>query len=157
MEPRFSDQALQEFENILLRYPRKQAAILPVLRLAEQEFGYISPQVEEYLADLMGLEKIKFQEAMSYYTLFHSQPVGKYLVRVCSNISCTIMGAETVTEHLKWRLGVEVGETTLDGHFTLEEVECLAACDGAPVMMINDELYQDLTSEKVDEILGSLE
>ena len=157
MSPEFSNQTRKKIEGILSRYPQKEAAILPILHLAQREFGSISEEEEKLIAGILDIKPIRVREVVSFYTMFNRKPVGKYHIQVCSNLSCTIMGAENLIDYLTEKLGIRLGETTPDKRFTLTTVECLGACEQAPCMMINFEYYGDLDREKIDEILDKLE
>jgi NADH-quinone oxidoreductase subunit E len=157
MSPEFSNQTRKKIEEILSRYPQKEAAILPILHLAQREFGSISEEEEKLVAGILGIKPIKIREVVSFYTMFNREPVGKYHIQVCSNLSCTIMGGENLIDYLTEKLGIRSGETTPDKRFTLTTVECLGACEQAPSMMINFEYYGDLDRKKIDEILDKLE
>ena len=152
----FKNETLQEVEKIREKYPLVNSAILPVLYLAQKEFGYISEEVISYLAELLGVAPTRIKETATFYTMYNKKQVGEYLIQVCHNLTCTMMGAESLVEHIKEKLGITVGETTSDGKFSLIEVECLGACGTAPVMQINDDYHESLTSEKVDSILEEL-
>jgi len=153
----FSEKAKAEFDELIKHYPDKQAALLPVLYLAQSEFGYISPEVTDYLAGLMDLSSAQIYSVASFYPMFHKRPPGKYHIVVCRNITCSMMGSEEIIDYIRSRLGIEVGETTPDGRFTLDLIECLASCDTAPTMQINNRYHEELTVEKVKEILDKLE
>ena len=157
MAVKFSRQAEKEFKETLACYPQKEAALLPVLHLAQREFGVLSDEVLEYVAGLMALPSSRTKSVVSFYTLFNTKEVGRYIIRVCHTLSCALNGAEEVIEHIKKRLHIEVGQTTDDKKFTLLECECLGSCNTAPVMHINDRYYENLTLEKIDQILDSLE
>ncbi len=157
MAVEFSEAAKQEFQEILKHYPTKEAAMLPTLHLAKREFDHISPEVMTYISQLLDLHVTRVANVVSFYTLFPREPEGKYVIQVCSTLSCQLMGAETVVDHIKEKLNIDVGETTPDGKFTLKKVECLGSCGTAPVMQINDDYYEKLTVEKIDKILDSLE
>lgn len=150
----FSDEGIQEFKDMLTRYHKKQAAILPALHIAQREFGYISPDVIRYVAKLLDLSAARVQGVVSFYTMFNQKPVGKYHLQVCRNVSCSLLGAFHLIDHISRRLDIEPGETTPDGRFTLSLVECLGSCGTAPVMQVNDDFVENLTPEKIDEILG---
>jgi len=152
----FKESAKKEMEKIMSRYPTKQAALLPALYLAQREFGWISDEVIEYLARLMDLPRARIYGVASFYSMFNRKPVGKYLVQVCQNISCAMLGADGLFDYLSQKLGIKEGETTPDGKFTLVKVECLGACGEAPMMQINDRYYGNLTKDKVDQILAEL-
>ena len=151
-----TDEDHRQIGAIVQRYPQKQAALLMVLHYVQGRFGYLSQESIQAVADELELTAAKVRGVATFYTMYNLAPVGKYHIQVCTNLSCSLMGSETVMDHLKRRLGIGVGETTEDGRFTLSEVECLASCGTAPMMQINDDYYENLTPEKVDEILGSL-
>jgi NADH-quinone oxidoreductase subunit E len=144
---------------IVRRYPadRKAAALLPVLRAAQELFGQLTPEVQQLVASRLGVSPARVDEVATFYVMFNTRPVGRHLVEVCTNVSCCLTGSERIWEHLQRKLGVKNGETTLDGRVTLREVECLGACATAPAMLVDEEMYERLTLEKVDEILGRLE
>jgi len=152
----FTSDQLAEVRRLQGLYPDKRGALLPVLRLAQETFGYVSLEVEEYVAGLFDLSAAHVHEVVTFYTLFFQQPPGRHVVSVCHNLSCHLMGSESIVEHLTQRLGVEVGETTADGRVTLLTVECLCACELAPMMQVDDRYEGLLTSEKVDRILEGL-
>lgn len=156
MSPEFSDKTKKKIEEMLSRYPRKEAAILPVLHLTQQEFGFISSKEEKLVADILGIKPIEVREVVSFYTMLLRQPVGKYHIQVCTNLSCFLMGAEKLIDYLKEKLGIEPGQTTQDEKFTLTTVECLGACELAPSMMINFDYHGNLDKKKIDEILDKL-
>ena len=146
-------------EEIIARYPEgwKEAAILPVLHLAQKEWGYVSLEGLKYVSQLLGMPAARAAGVMSFYPMFHKAPVGRHVIQVCSTLSCALCGAEEVVDYLKEKLKIEVGETTGDGRFTLEKAECIAACEGGPAIRINDELHRYLTKEKLDKMLDGLE
>ena len=147
----------KKIDEVVARYPKKEAAILPVLHLIQRETGAIAAEEEQWVAGLLEVRPIKVREVVTFYTLFHQKPVGRYHIQVCSNLTCSLMGGENVLDHLQKRLGVKIGETTPDQRFTLSEVECLGACEQAPCMMINFDYYGDLTPEKIDSLLKGLD
>jgi NADH-quinone oxidoreductase E subunit len=152
----FSPAAYKKFEETVGRYPKKEAAMLPVLYLAQEEFGYLSPEAIEYVARLMGQSPAQVSGVVSFYTMLYMKPIGRYHIQVCRTLPCVLRGAERLTSFLEKALGIKVGQTTEDGRFTLSEVECLASCGTAPMMQINDDYYENLNDEKTAEILGSL-
>ena len=156
MAVEFSTQALKEFEETVSRYPRKEAAMLPVLNLAQREFGYLDPEAIEYVARLMGQPPARVHGVVSFYTMYNMKPIGRHHIQVCRTLPCALRGAEGVTAFIKRKLGIDVGETTADRRFTLSEVECLASCGTAPMMQINDDYHEDLNEEKIERILDSL-
>lgn len=157
MSFKLSGGAQRRVQEALSRYPRKQAALLPILHIVQEEIGYIPGEAEEGIAAIVGVPPVRVREVLSFYTLFHRLPVGAYHLQVCRTISCMLCGQSSILKYIEARLGVKDGETTADGKFTLTTVECLAACETAPMMQINDKYYGNLTSEKIDEILASLD
>jgi NADH-quinone oxidoreductase subunit E len=157
MSPVINDSTKKKIEEIASHYANKEAALLPVLHLVQREAGAISPQEEKQVAEILGIKPIKVREVVTFYTMINQEPVGKYHIQICSNISCSLLGAESLLEHLKSKLGIEVGETTPDKKFTLTTVECLGACEQAPCMMINFDYFGNLDKEKIDGILDKLE
>lgn len=152
----FSPAALEHFKDIVSRYPRKEAAMLPVLYLAQREFGHLGPEAIEYVAKLMGQPPARVHGVVSFYTMFNMKPIGRHHIQICRTLSCALGGAERITAFIKRQLGIEPGQTTPDGRFTLSEVECLASCGTAPMMQVNDDYYENLTEEKVSAILDDL-
>jgi NADH-quinone oxidoreductase subunit E len=153
---RFSAEQLQEVHRLQGLYPSRRGALLPVLHMAQETFGHISLEVEEYVAQLFELSPAHVHEVVTFYTMYFQHPKGRHVVAVCHNLSCHLAGAPKVLAHLKETLGIDVGETTDDGRVTLLSVECLCACEHAPMMQV-DEAYQlDLTPEKIDRIVEGL-
>lgn len=152
----FSPATLKDFEVTIARYPKKEAAMLPVLYMAQQEFGHLGPEAIEYVAKLMDQPPARVQGVVSFYTMYNMKPIGRHHIQVCRTLPCALRGAENVTDLLKQKLGIEPGQTTADGRFTLSEVECLASCGTAPMMQINDTYYENLTEAKINEILDGM-
>ncbi|HDL17626.1 MAG TPA: NAD(P)H-dependent oxidoreductase subunit E [Bacteroidetes bacterium] len=152
----FSEEAQKEYEEICKHYPDKDATLLPALHLAKREFKTATPEVMEYIASLVGVDPIKVLNVASFYTWYPKEKEGKYVIQVCSTLSCSLMGAETVVDYIEKKLDIKAGETTADGKFTLKKVECLGSCGTAPVMQINDDYFESLTEGKVDQILDDL-
>jgi len=138
------------------RYPKARSALIPSLQLAQDEVGYVSHEVIREVAGMFGLSANEVYEVASFYTMLYKKPVGKYVIQVCTNISCLLCNCEEIMTHLQRRLGIKPGETTEDRKFTLLEVECLASCGTAPVVQINEDYHESLTVEKLDRILDSL-
>jgi len=153
---RFSEAQLGEVRRLQGLYPERRAALLPVLRMAQDTFGHISPGVEIYVAGLFGLAPAHVHEVVTFYTLFLQQPVGRHVLAVCHNLSCALGGAEDVIADLQARLGIEPGETTPDGRVTLLRVECLCACELAPMMQVDDEYVGPLDRATLDRVLAEL-
>jgi NADH-quinone oxidoreductase subunit E len=154
--PRFSAEQLDEVRRLQGLYPDKRGALLPVLHMAQDTFGWISLETEEYVAELFHLSPAHVHEVVTFYTLYFQQPKGRHVVALCHNLSCTLAGSKDILGHVKQRLGIEVGETTDDGRITLQSVECLCACEGAPMAQIDDRYELNLTPDKVDRILEGL-
>jgi NADH-quinone oxidoreductase subunit E len=153
---RFSDAQLAEVRRLQGLYPERQAALLPVLRMAQDTFGFVSPAVEVYVAGLFEMSPAHVHEVVTFYTLFFQQPVGRHVISVCHNLSCSLRGAEDVVAYLQERLGVSAGETTPDGRVTLLRVECLCACEAAPMMQVDEEYVGPLDRGAVDRALEGL-
>jgi len=143
-------------DELLARYPKREAALLPILHIIQREQGFISPEAEAWVAAMLGLPALQVEEVLSFYTLLRRKPAGKYVIQVCRNISCFLAGSEDIVKHLESRLAVRDGGTTPDGKFTLVTVECLGNCDHAPCLMINDDDYGPATREMIDGILKRL-
>lgn len=156
MSAAFSDTARRELEAILARYPDKEAAILPALHLAQREFGYVTDEAIVGVAEILGFTPARIEGVATFYTMYNRKPVGKYHVQICRNISCSLLGAEHLIEHVSKKLGIRPGETTPDGKFTLSKVECLGSCGTAPVLQLNDDYHENLTEETIDALLDGL-
>lgn len=147
-------QASQEkIQRLLERYPTRRAVMLPALHLATQEFPYLSDEVCQAVADLLQLPMVDVKGVATFYTMFPTEPHGKYLLQVCINLSCSLNGGRQCLRYLEQKLGIKAGETTPDGRFSLRGIECLAACDQAPMMYVNEEMYTHLTEQKLDQVL----
>ena len=153
-----SDAALAEIERELAKYPadRRQSALMAALRIAQDEHNWLSPELIEFIAGVIGVSPVRAFEVASFYSMYDLAPVGEHKISVCTNISCLLRGSDEIVAHLRSKLGVDFGETTTDGKFTLKEAECLAACAGAPMMQIDREYHENLTPRRVDEILDAV-
>lgn len=152
----FSEQQMQEFNRLVKRYPegKQKSALLPVLHLAQESFGgWLSVETMDYVANLLHLEPIEVYEVATFYSMFNTQPVGKYMFEVCQTGPCMLNGSDDIIAYIKEKLGINVGETTPDGMFTLKTVECLGACGYAPMMQLGKHYREHLTKEKVDAII----
>lgn len=154
----FTPERLAKANEIIARYPvgKQKSALLPLLHLLQEQEGWTSPEGMDYVAGLLQIQPIEVYEVASFYTMYHLEPVGKHVIEYCRTGPCCLMGGEEVYAHLKQRLGVEAGQTTADGLFTVKEVECLAACGMGPVFQIREQYYMHLTNERVDEIIAEL-
>jgi len=146
------------FDEIVKRYPpdRRRSAVLPALYLAQGQQGYITANAIRYCAELLGITRADVEDVVSFYTMFYTRPVGKYVVQVCRTLSCALNGAERVTEEIAAKLGLKPGGTDQSGTFTLVEVECLGACDRAPVVMVNDAWHECLKPEDAAKLIDDL-
>ena len=158
-EKMLSDFSISEIEGELSKYPadRRQSALMAALRIAQDEHLWLSPELIEYVADIIQVPAVRAFEVASFYSMYELSPVGRNKISVCTNISCMLRGCDKVVSHLKGKLKIDFNETTEDGKYTLKEVECLAACAGAPMMQIGHDYYEELTPEKIDLILEELE
>ena len=153
-----SKESLDQVKREVAKYPseRKSSAVMAALRIAQEEHGWLSVPLMDYIAELLGMRPIQVYEVATFYSMYDLKPVGKHKISICTNISCMLCGSDTIVKHLEKRLGIKLGETTPDGKVTLKEVECLAACCGAPMFQIDKNYYENLTPEKVDRILEGL-
>ena len=154
----FTPERLAKAQEIITRYPdgKQKSALLPLLHLVQEQEGWTSEAGMDCVAELLGLLPIEVYEVASFYTMYHLEPVGKHVIEYCRTGPCCLMGGEDVYSHLRQKLGIETGETTADGKFTIKEVECLAACGWGPVFQVREKYYMSLTNQKVDEIIEEL-
>jgi NADH-quinone oxidoreductase subunit E len=147
-----------KFDEVVTRYPpeRRKSAILFALYLVQEQQGYVSREGMRHVAQQIGCTPAEVEDVVSYYTMFYTKPVGKYVLNVCRTLSCALRGAERVTEELREKLGIQPGQTDPTGTFTLIEVECLGACDRGPVVMVNDEWHECLAPERVGQFVDDL-
>jgi NADH-quinone oxidoreductase subunit E len=152
----FTPEQLAEVRRLQSLYPDRRGALLPVLHMAQDTFGYLSLETEAYVSRLFDLSPAQVHEVVTFYTLYFQEPKGRHIVAVCHNLSCHLAGAQDILRHLETRLRIRRGETTEDGRVTLQAVECLCACEAAPMAQVDDRYEMNLTAEKVDRILESL-
>jgi NADH-quinone oxidoreductase subunit E len=152
----FTPDELKQVEDIAKRYPVRQAALMPVLYMAQKKFGYLSLDTIRHVADLLKVPHSHALGVVSFYTMYHTKPTGKYHIQVCTNVSCMLCGGENLFQHISNRIGIDNLEMTPDGRFSLEEVECMGSCGGAPMIAINDDYYENISTEKIDELLVTL-
>jgi NADH-quinone oxidoreductase E subunit len=143
-------------EALIAQYPTKASALMPCIWVIMDEMGYVSEAGVDFLTEKLELTRARVHEVLSFYTMFRTEPQADYTLQVCHNISCHIMGARPIIAHLEKRLGIRLGETTPDGKFAIEGVECLGACGLGPCLQLGKHLYEHLTAEKTDELLESL-
>ncbi len=151
----FSSAAKKQFEEFLTRYDSKRSALLPVLHLAQEEFGFLSTKVIEYVARLMDLTPAQVQEVVSFYHMYHKHPVGENHLQFCMTLSCWMAGSHQLFKNTCSRLGIKAGEVTPDGKFSVQRVECLGSCGSAPVVQINETFYENLSPEKLTRLINS--
>ncbi|OQR73977.1 NADH dehydrogenase-like [Tropilaelaps mercedesae] len=154
----FTPENLERAKAIVAIYPdgHSNAALIPLLDLAQRQFGWLPISAMNYVADYLGMARMRVYEVATFYTMFNRDPMGKYHIQVCTTTPCMLRGGEDVQHRIEKKLGIRNGETTKDGLFTLNVVECLGACVNAPMMQVNDDYFEDLTSKDVDHILDEL-
>ena len=145
----------EEIEAAAARYPERRSAIMPALMIAQKEHGHLPGPVLEDVAEILGVERVWVYELATFYTLFHTEPIGRFHLQLCDNVSCMLCGSEALLKHLETTLGIRKGETTQDGAFTLSTVECLGACEMAPVMQVGDDYHGNLDPARLDALLVS--
>ena len=152
----WSEKAKTEVAEALARYPVKRSAVMPVLWIAQREWGWLSTAALRLVAESVGLPESEVFGIATFYTMFNMKPVGRHHVQVCMTLSCSLMGSDRLFKHLEQKLGVGHGETTADGRYTLRRVECLAACGGGPCMQVGFDYHENLTEAKADAVLEKL-
>jgi NADH-quinone oxidoreductase subunit E len=151
-----SESVKKKIAEAAAKYPEKRSALLPALYFIQGEEGYVTREGAAVVADILSITPTEVWSVASFYTMFNLKPVGKFHIQACKNISCNLVGAEKIIEHLSRKLGIPVGGTTPDGKFTLSVVECLGSCGTGPMMQVNDHYFENLTEGRVDEILETL-
>jgi len=149
----FSEQLSKKFDKMVTNYPTKRSALVPMLLFAQDEVGHLSDAVIADIAKRVELTDLEVRNVISYYSLLHTKPMGKYHVQVCTNISCMLRGGEELLDHCKQKLGIGHKQTQKDGLFSLEEVECIGACSWAPAVQVNYDFHENLTPDKIDVVL----
>jgi NADH-quinone oxidoreductase subunit E len=148
-----SDKLDAFFTEKMKEYPTKRGFLVPMLLYSQDELGYLSDEVIAHLAKKTELSELEVRNVISYYSMLHTRPMGKYHVQVCTNISCMLRGGEEILEHCKSKLGIGHKQTTSDGTFSLEEVECIGACSWAPAVQVNYDFHENLTLEKMNSVI----
>jgi NADH-quinone oxidoreductase subunit E len=154
-----SAEGLKEIDRAVMKYPpdQKQSAVMSALAIAQDEHGWLSPEVMQFVADYLGMPAIAVEEVATFYTMYETAPVGKHKVTLCTNLPCALSGADATADYLKQKLGIGFNETTPDGRFTLKEGECFGACGDAPVVLVNNKrMCSFMSREKIDELLEEL-
>ncbi len=152
-----SPENLKRVEELRQRYPHSQALVLPVLWIAQEQFGSISTETMKYVAELLKVPFSHVLGVVTFYTMFHREAKGSHHIEVCTNVSCMLRGSGKLVEHLEQKLGIKMGETSSDKKWTLSEVECMGACGGAPMCAVGEEYHENLSIEKMDRVLADLE
>lgn len=156
MELLFSQEELAKIEKIKSQYPDKKAALMSLLWMAQKKWGWLSEDVQKYVGDLLDLPYSHVNGVATFYTMYFKKPMGKYHVQVCTNVSCMLRDGDKIYAHVSDKLGLKHNETTPDGIFSLEEVECMGACGGAPMMAVNEDFYENIDIISVDNLIDSL-
>ena len=152
-----SQAVIDKVDKEAAKYPSRRAAVKSALRYCQEETGWVSNGVVTAVAEYLGLEPIEVFEVATFYDMFYTEPGGRHRIRVCTNVSCMLRGAETIVSHLREQLGIKVGETSPDGRITLLEAECLGACGGAPMLICGNQYFENLTTDKLDSLLDQLD
>ncbi|MDI6802022.1 MAG: NADH-quinone oxidoreductase subunit NuoE [Thermodesulfovibrionales bacterium] len=148
-----TDGLIRDIRAIKEKYQSKRAALLPALYLAQREFGWLSPEALEFVAEALDVPKASIKGTATFYAMFKNKPVGRHLIQLCTNVACMIMGAERLVDLLRDKYGIEPNGTSADGRFSLVIMECIGACDTAPAMLINEDFYDNLNKENIIDIL----
>jgi len=151
-----NNEDILKIEKIKSKYPNDQAALMPVLYLFQEKFGYISDDSIREISSMLKIPEVDIKGVVSFYEMFHDHPVGKYLVQVCTNVSCMLCNSGHILKSVEKKLGIMCGQTTRDKLFTLEEVECLGSCGTSPVISVNDRYYENMNEQKINELFDSL-
>jgi len=156
MSFKFTEENLARIEAVRRNYPTALAAVMPTVYIAQEQNGYISNEAMEEIANVLGIDKVNVLSVVTFYTMYHTKPMGKYHIQVCTNVSCMLRGGYQIWDQVKEKLGLDHMQVSPDSKFSLEEVECMGACGYAPMIAVNEDYYEDLTKEKVSEILDAL-
>lgn len=156
MTVQFTEEEIQHIEELKKRYLKPDSVILEALYMVQEKYGFISQEGMKYVAQLLGITEEQVLGVVTFYTMFNTKPIGKYHIQVCTNVSCMLKGAYELMKSLEDKLGIKKGETTSDGMFTISEVECLGSCGTAPTVQINYDYYENLTPEKLSQIIEEL-
>ncbi len=156
MSFKFTEENLKKIENARKKYPTALAAVMDTVYIAQEQEGYISTEVMVEIAEVLGIDKVNVLSVVTFYTMYHTKPMGKFHVQVCTNVSCMLRGGYQIWDQVKGKLGLDHMQVSTDGVYSLEEVECMGACGYAPIIAVNEDFYENLTKEKVEEILDTL-
>ncbi len=155
MQIEFNPDEIIEIQKYVSKYPEKRSALMPVMWMAQKKWGWISPEVMKYISELLEIPLSNVEGVASFYTMYFKKPMGKYHIQVCTNVSCMLRKGDQIYKHVSEQLGIGNLETTEDGVFSLEEVECMGACGGAPMIAINEDYYENIDMTKVDELINN--
>lgn len=142
-------------QKVVAKYDKKHAAVLTLLHMAQDKVGYVTPEVEEWVSKWSEVPIVHVREVVTFYSMYHKKQMGKYHIRFCTSTSCVLRGCEKLLDHIKTKLNIDNGGVTPDGKFSLEEAECLCACEVAPMMQVKDKYYGPLTEKEIDKILDA--
>ena len=156
MSFKFTEENLKKIEAVREKYPTALAAVMPVIYIAQEQNGYLSNEAMEEIASVLGVDKVNVLSVVTFYTMYHQKPMGKYHLQVCTNVSCMLRGAYDIYENVKKNLGIENMQVTADQKFSLEEVECMGSCGTAPMIAANEDYYENLSVDKVNKLLEDL-
>ena len=156
MSFKFTEENIKRIETAREKYPTALAAIMDTIYIAQEQNGFISNEVMEEIANVLGVDKVNVLSVVTFYTMYHTKPVGQYHVQVCTNVSCMLRGAYEIWDGIKDKLGLDHMKVSPDGKFSIEEVECMGACGYAPMIAVNEDFFENLNKEKVNEIIDSL-
>jgi NADH-quinone oxidoreductase E subunit len=156
MDIEFNQEELERVDTIISKYPEKKSALMPMLWLAKKKWGWISKDVMKYIANLLDLSFAHVEGVATFYTMYFKKPMGNYHLQICTNVSCMLREGDSLYRHVSEKLKIGNMETTPDGQFSLEEVECMGACGGAPMMAVNDDYYENMSIEKIDNLIEGL-
>ena len=157
MNIEFTAEELEKLENIKAKYPDKQAALMPLLWMAQNKWGWLSPDVLRYAAYLLELPVAHVEGVANFYSMYFKKPMGKYHIQVCTNVSCMLHGGDKILDKFSKELGIENNEVTSDSKISLEEVECMGACGGAPMIAVNEDFYENFKIENVNEFISKFQ
>ncbi len=152
----FSVELREKINQIISTSETRRSALIPTLHMVQREYGWLPNECMSEVAEILDIPPTSVQNVATFYTMFFTKPVGKHAIWLCRTLSCALRGAEHVEHYLSEKLGIHTGETTIDGKITLLEAECLASCGTAPAMLVDDELYENLTRKKIDELIEKL-
>jgi NADH-quinone oxidoreductase E subunit len=156
MEFKFTEENLKKIEEVRKKYPTALAAVMPTIYIAQEQNGYISNEAMKEIASVLGIDTVNVLSVVTFYTMYHTKPMGKYHIQVCTNVSCMLRGGYELWDQVKAKYGLDHMQVSTDGKYSLEEVECMGACGYAPMIAVNEDYFENLSKEKLEEILNSL-